>query len=503
MRTFKPLSELPPVERYRTPAEKRKRPGSTPPKEKTKAKEAERAEIQVKAPEVQFPWRPYQKRFISDPSRRVLWVKSAQIGGSTAIAGRSLGRCIEREKHLVVLLSASEPQAKELALKAKRFCSEFAGMESEISQGFFKKTEMQEHTIKLPNGSRMIAIAGNPDTARGYTGDIVLDEFAHHQKPAEIFTAAYRQVTLGDYAMLIASTPNGQGGHFWQQAHGLGLDLGTAPAAQPTRAGTWTGHWTDIYMAVQEGLRVNIEEIREGCDALTWSQEYCCVFLSESEMWLPPSLIDAAASPDANIGPPALYRSNLYAGWDVARNRNLSVIWFNELLGDVSVCRGLVELQGMSTPDQLTQARTWMPQVIRMNIDKTGMGLVIAETLEQEFPQKASGVLFTAPTKEAMAIHSKLRLEQRKMRLPNDTAVRRAFLSLRRSVNKIGQARFDAENDEKYGHADQFWASALAEMAAELQINQALRNVGFGSQIMFDAQQNRNSPFSNFTTRVL
>lgn len=225
------------------------------------------------------------------------------------------------------------------------------------------------------------------------------------------------------------------------------------------------------------------------------------MFLSENELWLPPGLIDANVSPDANVGPPALYRSNLYAGWDVARSQNKSVIWFNEILGDVSVCRGLVNLTGMSTPDQIVQAQQWLPQIAKMNIDKTGMGLVIAETLEALYPQKVAGVLFTAPTKEAMAVQVRMRLEQRKARLPNDDAVRRSFLSLRRSVNKIGQARFDAENDQKHGHADEFWAFALAEMAAEMQIGIGARTSGNSARILFDSNYKGN--LSNFMTRVL
>jgi phage FluMu gp28-like protein len=402
--------------------------------------------------DVKIGWRPYQLRFINDPAKRRVWVKAAQIGGSTALASWALGRCLNREKHLVVILSASDRQAQELAKKAQRFVTEIAGVEASYQDGFFAQTDILQHSIGFPNGSRIIAIPGRPETARGYTGDIILDEFAHHQQPEEIFTAAYRQVTLGDFAMLIASTPNGQQGKFYKMAHDLGLDLGTAPPAQPTKVGSWSGHWTDINLAVQEGLQVDPDAIRDGCDAMTWSQEYLCVFLSESELWITPEMVDAAVSADAHGGPPALYRSNLYAGWDVARSQNKSVIWFDEIMGDVSICRGIVDLVGMPTPTQIVQAQQWLPQIARMNIDKTGMGLVIAETLEMAYPGKCAGVQFTAATKEAMAVQMRLRLEQRKKRIPNDDMVRRSFLALRRSVNKVSQARFDSDSDEKYGH---------------------------------------------------
>lgn len=455
--------------------------------------------IVVSQPEIKLPWRPYQNRFINDPSRRKIWVKAAQIGGSTTLAAWALHRCMTRDKHLVVILSASERQAKEVALKAKRFVSELSGIESRYNEGFFSNSEILQHSIVFNNESRIIAIPARPDTARGYSGDIILDEFAHHQTPDEIFTAAYRQITMGDYSMLIASTPNGQQGRFWQMAHELGIDTGQPPAEQPITAGAWSGHWTDINLAVREGLQVVLEEIRAGCDAMTWSQEYCCEFLSESELWLSPGLIDAAVDREATAGPPPLYRSRLFAGWDVARSRDQSVLWFTELLGDVSWTRGVVNITGMDTPTQIAQARQWMPQIERMNIDMSGMGLTICELLKQEFPTKVDGIQFTASTKEQMAVYIKMRLEQRKMRIPNDDMIRRSFLSLRRSISKVGQTRFDAEHDSKYGHADAFWAAAMAEMAAERQTNS--NQAGPRSNIMFDSLSK--GPLSHFMTRTL
>jgi len=303
-------------------------------------------------PKIQLPWRPYQLRFINDPSRRTLWVKSAQIGGSTAVASRALQRCLRRDKHLVVLLSRSDRQAQELSRKVKTFISELGGVESKLDSGFFQATTVLQHTISLPNGSRIVAIPASPETARGYTGDIILDEFAFHQHADEIFTAAYRQVTLGDYEIHVISTPNGKQGRFWQMAHDLGLDNGN-PGSQPTKGGSWSGHWTDIYLAVREGLPVDIEDLRAGCDTITWAQEYCAEFLSNELIWLPPELIDAAVDRECRMGPPELYRSGLYLGWDIARSGNRSVLWFDEVVGDVTVCRGVVNLAGMTTPAQL------------------------------------------------------------------------------------------------------------------------------------------------------
>ena len=201
-------------------------------------------------------------------------------------------------------------------------------------------------------------------------------------------------------------------------------------------------------------------------------------------MWLTADLVENRASIATWSAHRRLYKSNLYAGWDIARNGHHSTLWFTEVVGDVSWCRGVVNVSGMTTPDQLKQARQWMPQVAKMNVDQTGMGLTISEMLQQEYTGKVQGITFTASIKEQMAVYLRMRMEQRKIRLPNDENVRRSFLSLRRSTNRIGQARFDADADEKYGHADEFWACAMAEMAAERTAAQGMRQGQ--SSIQFD-----------------
>ena len=224
-----------------------------------------RAEIVIVEPTITppWPWRPYQIHFINDPARLRLWVKSAQIGGSTTLAAWAAGKCIKRPNHNVVILSASERQAKEVSGKAAAFINALHGVQSRMGDGFFQDTNILVHTIEFPNGSKIIALPARPETARGYTGDVVLDEYAHTANDEEIFKVAYRQITLG-YDMLVISTPNGQQGRFYKMAKNLGLDTGLAPVEVPVIGGTWSGHWTDIFSAVRDGMPINPGEIRGG-----------------------------------------------------------------------------------------------------------------------------------------------------------------------------------------------------------------------------------------------
>ena len=72
------------------------------------------------------------------------------------------------------------------------------------------------------NRSRIIGLPANPDTARGYTGHIVLDEFAFHGDAHKIYAACFPIITRG-YSIEVISTPNGTAGKFYEIAKQAGL----------------------------------------------------------------------------------------------------------------------------------------------------------------------------------------------------------------------------------------------------------------------------------------
>ena len=467
--------------------------------------------------------RPYQKRWVQDPARFAIAVKSAQIGYSLATAAWAVDRCLRIPRRNVIFLSRSERQALELAEKAKDWVQGFKGLAADWAPNLnFGGTSALQHEIRFGNGSRIIVLAANPDTARGYTGDVVLDEFAFHKDSQAIFTAVYRQVSLG-YSMRILSTPNGQQGKYYELAKELGLDAGLRPGSQPVHVGPglapagrpegrpynpWSGHWCDIFLAVEEGLPLDPEQVRAGCDEDTWLQEYCCQFVSQASEWISPELFQQCVSSEAatqlgtsderpetrdkRAGSSLASRlPSLYAGWDIARNRDLSVIWINELVGDVTWTRGVIEMKNTPTPDQIREARSLMERLNRLVIDKGGMGLVIFEALEREFPGQVEGIQFTQQKKETLAVMAKRRMEEQKVRLPDSNAVRQSFRSVKKSVNALGLTRFDAEHDARFGHADHWWAFCLAEAAAERPAGYHLAEVGklFGTPVNTNVKQ--------------
>ena len=107
------------------------------------------------------------------------------------------------------------------------------------------------------------------------------------------------------------------------------------------------------------------------------------------------------------------------------------------------------------------------PLISRVALDATGIGLPLAESLAQEFGPRVEPVTFTAARKEDLAYRTRRRMEDRRTLLPDTREVRAAFSAVKKYVTPAGNVRFDAARTDA-GHADQFWAKALADYAADL-----------------------------------
>lgn len=407
---------------------------------------------------------PYEARWVQDEAPLKIVVKARQTGYSFSSTLRAVLACIER-RTTWVFLSKGERQSRMLMEKVSEHIQSMGLAAQVLDSRFFEGTLLKQLEVRFTNGSVIYGLPANPDTARGYTGNVTLDEFAFHLDAEKIYAALYPMTTRG-YGLEVISTPNGQQGKYFELAKAAGLVDGVRAAGN-----TWSAHRTSIQSAVEQGLQVDLERLREGVDDETWQQEFCCSFVTGASEWISPELFEQCVSGDASAqlkggdlndaGP------RYYAGWDIARNRDLSVIWISELAGDVTWTRGVIEMRNTPTPDQLKRARSLMPLLARINIDKSGMGLAIAEQLEREFPGKAQGIQFTQPAKEALAVHARRRMEERKVRIPDDERIRASFRSLKRTQNAAGQVRFDTEHDAASGHADHWWAFAMAEMACQ------------------------------------
>lgn len=354
---------------------------------------------------------------------------------------------------LWVLLSRGERQSKELMEKVAMHARAIGVACQELETVFqIEDREIKQLEVRFPNGSKIIGLPANPDTARGFSGNVVLDEFAFHADSRKIWTALYPTITRG-YKIRVVSTPQGKSNKYYN----LWMD----------DTGTWSKHRVDIYQANKQGMDVDIEELRKGVESEDdWLQEFCCEFLDEADSLLSYELISSCEDDAAHIELPENWEpeGDLYLGVDIGRKRDLTVFWLYEVLGDVFWTRAVREL--LKTPFRVQrQELFWclsLPRLRRACIDSTGLGMQLAEEAQERYGYLVEAVNLTGEVKQELAVTQRRKFEDRLVRIPASREIREDLHRVKKVTTAAGNIRYDAERTEASGHADRFWASALA-----------------------------------------
>ena len=241
-------------------------------------------------------------------------------------------------------------------------------------------------------------------------------------------------------------------------------------------------HRTTIHDAVAEGLIDRIydrptsaaeredwlEQERLTCgDDDIWLQEYCCQPVDESESFITWAMIKPCEHEDA--GKPELAGSGpFYVGMDIARRRDLTVIWVTEAVGDVAWTREVVTMKKARFADQDEELHRIVEKYnpVRICMDQTGIGEKPVEDAQARYGSRVEGIVFTNIVKQDLASTTRRKFEDKEVRVPDDADIRASHKAIRKITTSAGNIRYDAERTEK-GHADEFWAHALALHAAE------------------------------------
>jgi phage FluMu gp28-like protein len=197
-----------------------------------------------------------------------------------------------------------------------------------------------------------------------------------------------------------------------------------------------------------------------------------CQWAEEEGALLPWALLDEIAEDIAPTGRRAAAPryGRLRLGIDLGRVADRTVlVLVGEILDPVSGAgTGRVRLihhksvQGMSFADQraLIEAAIREYPVEQVAIDRTGLGFQLAEELASRYPGIVVPRTFTAPMKERIALNLLRLAEQKRLSIPRDPALMAELHAVRRIPTATG-IRYDAPRNST-GHADAFWALALA-----------------------------------------
>jgi len=401
----------------------------------------------------------YQKRWVNDESRFAIAMFARQCGKTFTSTLQIVLDCLKAEalgqRKRWVILSRGERQAKEAMNEGiKVHLRAMSAGFKELDYDWDANIRALE--VELPGGSKITALPANPDTARGFSANVLLDEFAFHQDSRAIWKALFPVISKPGLKLRVISTPNGKGNKFYE------LMTGSEDG--------WSRHTTDIYQAVTDGLPRNIEELRQGAgDEDLWAQEFELQWLDGASAWLDYELIDQcehelAGLPEHYTGGPC------FVGVDIGARNDLFVIWVIEQVGDVYWTREIITRKRITFAEQdfLLDDIFMRYHVIRCCMDQTGMGEKPVEDAQSRHGRtRVEGVIFTSASKLNMATRGKDVFEDKRIRIPaGDTQLRADLHKLQKVTGPTGTPRFVAERDAN-GHADRTWAGFLALNATD------------------------------------
>ncbi len=424
---------------------------------------------------------PFQNKWIKDSSRIKLMEKSRQIGISWSTAYAADERAAAQGARFDEWVSSRDDIQARLFIED---CKLWAGVMNQAAKDLGEvvidaKAKLTAYVLQFASGRRIHSMSSNPDAQAGKRGSRVLDEFALHADQRKLWAIAYPGITWGG-SMEVISTHRGSYSFF------NGLIREAKEKGNPKRISL---HRVTLQDALDQGFLYKLQQalpmdaeqqgmdeaayfdyVRSGAaDLESFDQEYMCIPADDDAKFLEYQLLMACAYAagvfwergleDAFAGP-------LYAGVDIGRKKDLTVLWVLEKLGDVLYTRAVIPMEKMRKSAQEAILYPWFAICDRTCIDATGLGIGWADDAQDKFgEQRVEGVTFTGPVKEALAYPVRGAMEDHTLRIPDDAVIRADLRKVQKLVTAAGNIRFVAESTPD-GHADRFWALALAVHAA-------------------------------------
>lgn len=485
--------------------------------------------------EAKIRFRPYQQPVFEDRESGVLLLHwSRQIGKSFTLASWAVDRLLTRPGRLVTVLSNSRDNGNEFVAKCAEVCNLLGVVFESQDQSpdvEYENMRMEVRVTVKGKTGRIKVLAANPRTARGFSGDLILDEFAFHENSNAIWEAAEPILSSNpDFVCRIASTGNGKHNMFYRMCSGGNSrnDGGVFLSAAGFKVSrvSRTEAWKMGVKVYDPNTRQPItpEQARnKALDKRAYDQNYECLFADENMALLTNELIQQAERDGipideqqwsaVSIARMMRAEGELFFGLDVGRNRDISFLPVIEKIGNSRRVIAALRMSGMRLPAQQVQLDLVcsLPKFRSGCVDMTGIGLGLCEYAQEKWGDyRVRGVNFSSTE----PISDKIRAEGRKAETAKVTEIMATDLlscfedrSIELHIELDSDARDDLRKPEKItspggrvsiaatrneaGHADHFWGIALGIRASQ-EITEATRFIppsGRRSQVVANRRE--------------
>jgi phage FluMu gp28-like protein len=423
---------------------------------------------------------PFQSKWITDNSRLKLMEKSRQIGISWSTAYGAIERAAAAGARYDEWVSSRDDIQARLFLED---CKLWAGIANLAARDLGEQVidperGLSAYVLQFASGRRIHSMSSNPDAQAGKRGSRILDEYALHRDQRKLWAISYPGITWGG-GMEVVSTHRGSHSYF------NSLITEAREKGNPKNISL---HRVTLQDALEQGFLYKLQQalppdaeqqamdeaayfnyIKSGAvDEESFNQEYMCVPANDDDKFIDYEIITRCeyTAQGWQRGLDGPFTGRLFAGVDIGRKKDLTVLWVVELLGDVLYTRHVETMEKMRKSEQEAILWPWFALCDRVCIDNTGLGIGWTDDAQDKFGEhRIEGVTFTGPVKEALAYPLRGAMEDSRIRIPSDPKITADLRKIQKVVTAAGNIRFIAESTPD-GHADRFWALALAKHAA-------------------------------------
>lgn len=437
--------------------------------------------------EMLFQFLDCQKRYVFNDAKILGIEKGRQLGFTWVSAYKVLRRIFTSpvaQDHYWI--SRDEFTAKlflQDVLQWLLFMNVVKNHKKEFKQDLVDFKGVQAMRIRFNCGSNIYVMSSSIDAIAGKRGHVYIDEAALHKDFQQLFDIA-KPATRWGYTLTFFSTHRSKQNYFYKLIKRI--KEGDIPGAEVMTI-TLIDALNDGYLhrmnsrskLVGGKIYASNTEFFEEEKAQASSEE---MFLQEN-MCIPADADATQAVKEDDLSRIMFPQNEIFtrpqsgkryfAGIDIGRNRDLTVIWICE---DVSTSKEPMfiarHMEVMSKVEFSVQERKiaetlqrWKPR--HCMIDGTNVGAMIAENLEKRF-SFCESVKITASTRPRFIsdLVSFIRREPVALKIPNSNEVWADFLSVERYINKYGKEDFFIPAHRGTdSHGDRFMSMVLCLQA--------------------------------------
>jgi len=447
-------------------------------------------------------WEAFQVKHLNNTSLLAIELKSRQVGWSWLAAAESVAIGAMEKRATSIFVSINQDEAGEKVRYAKQIIE---SLDPDVRPKLITDNRFE---LEFENGSRMISHPCRPVRGKA-KARVYLDEFAHYPNDREIYQSALPVISKGGM-IRIGSSPLGAHGLFWEI---FTQSMRPFPGYMRNAIPWWAvkAMCKDTCLAVILAPTMPTEErvyafgtprlieIFENMLLPDFQQEYEVCWVDESVAWIDWDLIKRNQVADqqghllhfraksieeafqaiddlAQACRDARVELTFCGGMDIGRTHDTTeiILLGKNMTGTLPYRLGIT-LDRIEFDDQeavVSYMLNTLPITLLL-IDKTGIGMQLAENMNKLHGDKAQGVYFDSTLKNLWAVEAKLRFQRGEVPIPLDRDLAYQIHSIKRMISSSKNSVYDTSANEKH-HADQFWALALAIWAAKGDTLQAL-----------------------------